>query len=113
MINASEFGNFCDSFIEKFQNDDSINFYDFSPTLHKVLWHGKEAIEFFPLPIGWMTEEVSFNTHMTQFNVFIFRDFGMFHTSEIRGLCLMKCSNEILIFLEYGNSCNQIVNKKK
>ena len=34
-IDAEKFGNFCDEFIQKFKNDPSINFYQFSPTLHK------------------------------------------------------------------------------
>ena len=58
-VDPIEFGKFCDDFVQKFKNDPSLNWYQFSPTLHKVLWHGKEAIEFFPLPISWLSE-VSF-----------------------------------------------------
>ena len=35
-IDPVEFGKFCDDFVQKFKNDDSINFYQFSPTLHKA-----------------------------------------------------------------------------
>ena len=55
-INAVAFGIFCKEFVTKFNNDDRIKFYEFSPTLHKVLEHGQECIEFFPFPIGWMSE---------------------------------------------------------
>ena len=35
------------------------SWYLLSPTLHKVLEHGKQVIDNFPLPIGWFSEECS------------------------------------------------------
>ena len=55
-IDAEKFGNFCQNFVKKFQNDVGVNWYLFSPTIHKVLFHGKQAIEHFPVPIGWLSE---------------------------------------------------------
>ena len=47
-IDAEKFGNFCDKFVQKFQNDESVCWFFFSPTIHKILFHGKLAIEYFP-----------------------------------------------------------------
>ena len=40
-IDVDKFARFCDNFVTKFRNDNSINFYQFSPTLHKILCHTK------------------------------------------------------------------------
>ena len=40
-IDVDKFARFCDNFVSKFRNDNSINFYQFSPTLHKILCHTK------------------------------------------------------------------------
>ena len=40
-IDSIKLGNFCDSFVKKFLKDKSVNFYLFSPTIHKILFHGK------------------------------------------------------------------------
>ena len=37
-IDSEAFGQFCDNFMLKFKNDPTVNFYQFSPTLHKILW---------------------------------------------------------------------------
>ena len=55
-IDPEKFGTFCDNFVEKFQKDTEVHWYLFSPTIHKVLFHGKQAIEYFPVPIGWLSE---------------------------------------------------------
>ena len=52
------FGEFCENWMEFYENSD-VNWYLLSPTIHKVLKHGKEVIEHFPLPIGWFSEECS------------------------------------------------------
>ena len=36
-IDSQKFGDFCKSFNEKFKADKSINWYQFCPTLHKIL----------------------------------------------------------------------------
>ena len=38
-IKSDEFQAFCDNFVEKFNADPNINWYEFSPTLHKGLNH--------------------------------------------------------------------------
>ena len=75
-IIPSEFGDFCDSFMEKFNNDVRVNWYEFSPTLHKILVHGRECIEFFPVPIGWLSEEPA------EANNKYFRQFRQFHARK-------------------------------
>ena len=55
-IDAEKFGHTCDLFIERFKFDASINWYEFSPTIHKILVHGRQCIEYFPVPIGWLSE---------------------------------------------------------
>ena len=57
-INTEMFGEFCENWMEFYENSD-VNWYLLSPTIHKVLKHGKEVIEHFPLPIGWFSEECS------------------------------------------------------
>ena len=57
-IDPVKFGDFCRAFTAKFEADANINWYQFSPTMHKILVHGQECIEFFPVPIGWLSEEV-------------------------------------------------------
>ena len=37
-INSEAFGQFCDNFMLKFKNNPTVSFYQFSPTLHKILW---------------------------------------------------------------------------
>ena len=34
-IDPDKFGKFCDNFVKKFQKDKRVNFYLFSPTIHK------------------------------------------------------------------------------
>ena len=57
-IDADKFGDFCDLFTVRFNADPLINWYEFSPTLHKIIVHGRECMKFFPIPIGWLSEEV-------------------------------------------------------
>ena len=42
-IDSVKFGKFCSNFVEKFENDENVNFYLFSPTIHKVLYHGQQG----------------------------------------------------------------------
>ena len=57
-INTQLFEEFCEGWMEVYK-ESSINWYLLSPTLHKVLKHGRQIIENFPLPIGWFSEECS------------------------------------------------------
>ena len=43
-IDSVKFGNFCDNFVKKFLKDKRVNFYLFSPTIHKILCHGKAPL---------------------------------------------------------------------
>ena len=44
-VDSVKFGEFCAAFVEKYEADSNINFYQFSPTMHKILgsiallWH--------------------------------------------------------------------------
>ena len=55
-VNTEKFGELCEMFVAKFNMDKAINWYEFSPTLHKIIVHGKECMEYFPVPIGWLSE---------------------------------------------------------
>ena len=55
-IDPEKFGNFCELFVAKFSFDPTINWYEFSPTLHKVIVHGRQVMEFFDIPLGWLSE---------------------------------------------------------
>ena len=43
-IDSVKFGKYCDNFVKKFLKDKCVKFYLFSPTIHKVLFHGKGGI---------------------------------------------------------------------
>ena len=58
IINAEEFGQQCDEWVEKYKNS-TISWYKMSPSLHKILKHGKAVIEYFPVPVAWLSEEPS------------------------------------------------------
>ena len=45
-IDSVAFGQFCDNYVSKFKNHPTVSFYQFSPTLHKILFHGKNSDEF-------------------------------------------------------------------
>ena len=40
-INTEKFGKVCQDFVAKVKASRSINWYIFSPTLHKILYHSK------------------------------------------------------------------------
>ena len=56
-IDPEAFGKFSKDFVEKCRNDPLVNWYHWSPTLHKVLWHGEAVIAYFDFPISWLSEE--------------------------------------------------------
>ena len=58
MINSTDFGEMCDEWMAKYKKS-SIKWYKLSPSIHKVLKHGKDVIDHFPIPIGWLSEEPS------------------------------------------------------
>ena len=60
-IDSEKFGHYCDLFICKFNLDTTINWYQFSPTIHKIIVHGQQCIDYFPIPIGWLSEEACFS----------------------------------------------------
>ena len=58
IINAADFGKMCDEWMENYKTS-SISWFKLSPSLHKILKHGKEVIEYFPVPVAWLSEEPS------------------------------------------------------
>ena len=70
-INTELFEQFCEGWMEVYK-ESSINWYLLSPTIHKVLKHGRQVIDNFPLPIGWLTEETSGNlTFSIEITIFV------------------------------------------
>jgi hypothetical protein len=59
-INSEAFGKFCKETIDiYFDAELGAPWYPMPPTLHRILFHGKEIIESCPVPIGWTSEEGS------------------------------------------------------
>ena len=58
MINPVDFGKQCDEWVELYKAS-KISWYKMSPSIHKVLKHGKAVIEHFPVPVAWLSEEPS------------------------------------------------------
>jgi len=56
-INAEKFGHFCTETLEIYLTD--AGWFNLSPTLHKILIHGKDIIKACPVPLGWTSEEGS------------------------------------------------------
>ena len=48
--------------------------YTMTPTVHKVLLHGAEIIEYMPLPIGQLSEEAAESTNKYKYNKYIFKN---------------------------------------
>ena len=69
-IDSQKFGDFCNLFNEKFKLDQNINWYQFCPTLHKILVHGQQCMEYFDIPIGWLSEEASFSFKLPYYLLF-------------------------------------------
>ena len=58
MIDPEDFGKQCDDWVKKYKAS-HISWYKLSPSVHKVVKHGKAIIEYFPVPVAWLSEEPS------------------------------------------------------
>ena len=56
-INGEKFDKLCKETLEVYMSD--AGWYNITPTIHKILHHGKDIIEACPVPIGWTSEEGS------------------------------------------------------
>ena len=56
-INTEKFGNFCKETLEIYISE--VGWFNISPTIHKILVHGRHIVEACPVPIGWTSEECS------------------------------------------------------
>ena len=61
MVNVPEFKKKCEDILDYFHNDDDLNWNLHSPSLHVLLHHGAEIIDFFQsttgFPASYMSEE--------------------------------------------------------
>ena len=74
-INSNKFDKKCKEWINLFKNS-SINWFWLSPTLHKVLEHGKLVIDTFPIPVAWLSEEPAEASNKT------FKKFRLHHARK-------------------------------
>ena len=59
-INTDAFEQFCKDTIDiYFDPELGAPWYPMPPTLHRILYHGKDVIDACPVPIGWTSEECS------------------------------------------------------
>ena len=59
-INTEAFEKFCQETIDiYFDPELGAPWYPMPPTLHRILYHGKDVIDACPVPIGWTSEECS------------------------------------------------------
>jgi hypothetical protein len=76
-IDTDAFHQFCQKTIDiYFDPELGAPWYPMTPTLHRILFHGKDLIDACPVPIGWTSEECS------EANNKFARDFELNHSRK-------------------------------